>query len=137
MTLFAHKLSRYLGVEGGVLLKGKIFRSLGERVPAFKTINNALFAAPAWKWGLALVPLYGAIQGKPRVDNLDLNQSLALSTTGVIWSYYGCVVRPTAHLLVAVNIALLTVNGYNVVRKLQFDYMSDEEKAKFLADLEK
>lgn len=125
-------VARYGGVEGGMLLKGP-FRSFADKTPAFKNANNALFMAPAWKWGLSIVPLVGAIRGEPSVENLDLNLSLALSTTGIIWSYYGLMVRPTAYLLVAVNVCLLGVNGYNVVRKVKFDGLSDTEKAAFLA----
>lgn len=126
-------VARYGGVEGGVLLKGP-FRALSESNPTFKKVNNALFMAPAWKWGLSVVPLIGAIRGEPSVENLDLNLSMALSTTGIIWSYYGLKVRPTAYLLVAVNLALLGVNGYNVVRKMKYDSLSDVEKAAFLAN---
>jgi hypothetical protein len=77
--------------------------------------------APAWKWGLAITPLYGIIIGVPGVENVDMNQSLALAFTGVVWSYYATLVRPRANLLLAVNIALLGVNGYNVVRKYRYD----------------
>lgn len=96
------------------------------------------------------MPLYGIIQGKPAVQDLDLNQSLALAATGMVWTYYGFLVIPRyvadtcapmipccaafvtwrsendtrvacdrADLLIAVNVALLAVNGYNVVRKVR------------------
>ncbi len=44
--------------------------------------------------GLAIVPLYGILEGKPAVKDLDLNQSLALSLTGLVWTYYGFLVVP-------------------------------------------
>jgi hypothetical protein len=44
--------------------------------------------------GLAIVPLYGILQGKPTVKDLDLNQSLALSLTGLVWTSYGFLVVP-------------------------------------------
>jgi len=112
---------KFLGVEGGVLLKGKYFRALGEKYTTFKHMNNALFVAPAFKWGLAIVPLIGAIEGRPPVDQIDEMQAMSLSVSGLIWSYYGFLVRPTAYLLVAVNLALLGANGNNVYRKLKWN----------------
>jgi hypothetical protein len=112
---------KYHGVEGGVLLRSTFFTNLGRRFPLFRKCNNALWAAPAFKWGLSIVPLYGILQGKPKVEDLDLKQSLALSFTGLVWSYYGFLVEPRADLLIAVNVALLTVNGYNVFRKLRYE----------------
>jgi hypothetical protein len=44
--------------------------------------------------GLAIVPLYGIFEGKPAVKDLDLNQSMALSLTGLVWTYYGFLVVP-------------------------------------------
>lgn len=40
------------------------------------------------------MPLYGILEGKPAVKDLDLNQSLALSLTGLVWTYYGFLVVP-------------------------------------------
>ncbi len=55
----------------------------------FKKMNNgrrligcnesALWASPTWKWGLAIVPLYGAITGVPSIEKVDLNSTLALT----------------------------------------------------------
>ncbi|KNC56308.1 uncharacterized protein AMSG_02278 [Thecamonas trahens ATCC 50062] len=114
-------LARYSGIEGGVLLRGKVFQQLGEKYPSFKKFNNVLTVAPAWKWGLAAVPLYGAVSGDVQVENIDLKTSGALSLTGIVWAYYGMLVRPTAYLLVAVNMALLAVNGTNVARKVMYN----------------
>ena len=55
------------------------------------------------------------------MENIDMKTSAALSLTGVVWAYYGLLVRPKALLLVAVNIALLAVNGTNLVRKYRYD----------------
>jgi len=89
--------------------------------PVTRWCNNALNAAPTFKWGLSLVPLYGAITGHPPVQHLDLNQSLALATTGIVWSYYALLVTPRADMLFAVSIALLCSNGFNVYRKMKYD----------------
>ena len=50
-----------------------------------------------------------------------MKTSAALSLTGMVWAYYGLLVRPKALLLVAVNVALLAVNGTNLVRKYRYD----------------
>ena len=87
-------LRNYLGVNGGVLLRGGPFTSLNQSSPTFKKFNNALTLAPLWKWGLAIVPLMGVFTGVPAVENLDVNTSIALASTGAIWAYYSTLVRP-------------------------------------------
>ena len=87
-------LRKYLGVEGGVLLRGGPFTSLNASSPTFRKFNNALTLAPLWKWGLAIVPLMGVFTGTPSVENLDVNTSIALASTGAIWAYYSTLVRP-------------------------------------------
>ena len=87
-------LRRYLGVDGGVLLRGGPFASLNATSPTFRKFNNALTLAPLWKWGLAIVPLMGVFTGTPSVENLDVNTSIALASTGAIWAYYSTLVRP-------------------------------------------
>jgi len=87
-------LRRYLGVDGGILLRGGPFTSLNATSPTFKKFNNALTLAPLWKWGLAIVPLMGVFTGTPTVENLDVNTSIALASTGAIWAYYSTLVRP-------------------------------------------
>ena len=44
-------LKKYHGVQGGILFRGKTAQKLADKFPLFKTMNNALWAAPAWKWG--------------------------------------------------------------------------------------
>ena len=44
--------------------------------------------------GLAIEPLYSALTGNPPVERLDLETSVALTSTGVVWAYYGLLVRP-------------------------------------------
>jgi hypothetical protein len=68
-------LKKYHGVQGGVLFRGKAAQKLAESYPALKSMNNALWAAPAWKWGLAIVPLYGVLTGSP-VEKVDFNNAL-------------------------------------------------------------
>lgn len=114
-------LKPYLGVEGGILLRGPYFRQLGQKYPAFAKMNHALNLAPMWKWGLAIVPLYGVFTNNPPVDKLDVNTSLALASTGVVWGYYSLLVRPRATALFFVSCALTGANGFNVVRRLRYE----------------
>ena len=112
---------RYLGVEGGVLLRGGPFARLNATSPTFKKFNNALTLAPLWKWGLAIVPLMGVVTGVPTVENLDVHTSIALATTGAIWAYYSTLVRPKAVSLGVVSVALVLANGYNVYRRYDYE----------------
>ena len=116
----------YLGVQGGVLLRGKTFQALAAKSPLFAQMNNVLTLAPLWKWGLAIVPLTQVLTGKPAVENLDVNTSLSLAATGGIWAYYSTLIRPTAYSLMTVSVALFLSNGYNVYRR----YIYEVNKAK-------
>lgn len=114
-------LKRYHGVEGGILFRGKQAQKLQQKYPMLKNMNNALWAAPAWKWGLAIVPLYGAITGIPTIEKVDLNNALALTGTGAIWAYYSMLVRPRSLGLFSVSVALVLSNGWNVYRRMKYD----------------
>lgn len=120
-------LKKYHGVQGGVLFRGKAAQSLTAKYPQLASMNNALWAAPAWKWGLAIVPLYGALTGGIPIEKVDLNNSLALTGTGAIWAYYSMLVRPKSIGLFSVSVALVAANGWNVVRKYKYD---QEQKQK-------
>jgi hypothetical protein len=128
-------LDRFRGEHGGLVFKGAWAMKLMETSTPFRTANSYLFLAPAWKWGLAIAPLYGIYLGVPAVENLDLNQSLALTFTGIVWAYYSMLIRPIGYLLFAVNIALLAVNGYNVYRRINYDRQQTEDAAAATADM--
>jgi hypothetical protein len=118
-------LKPYMGVEGGVLLRGKMFEKLNAN-PTFRKYNTALELAPLWKWGLAVVPLVGVVTGKPAVENIDLNTSLSLAGTGAIWAYYSTLITPRATKLLYVSVALFFANGYNIARRVK--YNMDQQK---------
>ncbi|KNC84863.1 hypothetical protein SARC_02945 [Sphaeroforma arctica JP610] len=106
------------------LFANKVALSMEKSVPGFAFVNNVTNSAPLWKWALAIVPLTQAVTGEPSVDKLDLNQSLSLTFTGIVWSYYATIIQPQnagSKALCAVNIALLTSNGYNAYRKMKYD----------------
>ena len=76
------------------------------------------------KYLLAIVPLTQAITGEPPVEKLDLNQSLSLTFTGIVWAYYATIIQPQnagSRALCLVNVALLSSNGYNAYRRLKYD----------------
>eukprot|EP01087_Luapelamoeba_hula_P004941 TRINITY_DN1495_c1_g1_i1.p1 TRINITY_DN1495_c1_g1~~TRINITY_DN1495_c1_g1_i1.p1 ORF type:complete len:157 (+),score=12.78 TRINITY_DN1495_c1_g1_i1:40-471(+) len=111
----------YLGVPGGVIFRSPRAQAFFARHPKLEPFNNVLLVAPTMKWSLALVPLYGAIQGKPTPEDIDLNQAAALTFTGAVWTYYSTLVVPKAYMLMAVNSALFAANGWNVFRRLRYD----------------
>eukprot|EP00029_Vermamoeba_vermiformis_P011899 TRINITY_DN6708_c0_g1_i1.p1 TRINITY_DN6708_c0_g1~~TRINITY_DN6708_c0_g1_i1.p1 ORF type:complete len:145 (-),score=25.78 TRINITY_DN6708_c0_g1_i1:72-506(-) len=102
------------------LIGGKTGEAL-DKNPVTRWFNNVLNVAPLAKWGLSVMPLYGVFTGKPAAKDLDLNQSLALTFTGAVWTYYALIITPRSELLCAVNLALFSVNGYNVYRKMKYD----------------
>ena len=92
-----------------------------DKLPLLKTLNNVYNAAPASKWGLSIVPLYGVFVGYPPVEKIDLNTSASLCATGSVWSVYALMIQPQnagSRALCAVNCAMAMVNGYNCYRKV-------------------
>lgn len=80
-----------------------------------------MFVAPLWKWVLAFTPVYSAMLGLPLVGDIDLFQTCALAFTGLVWTYYCLLIRPTAWILVFVNFVMLCVNSYNIWRRWKYD----------------
>jgi len=118
-------IKKYLGQP--YLFSGARAQALQEKIPVLKWCNNVLNAAPAFKWGLSIVPLYGVFVGSPKVENIDLKQSVALATTGGVWTYYATLVKPRANILLVCSAALLGVHGFNISRRLSYER---EQKAK-------
>jgi len=108
-------------LKNPTMLSGPRWKKLEEKSRFFKWWNNALNAAPGFKWALSIVPLYGVLIGNPPVEKIDIKQSIALTFTGSVWSYYALLVKPTAYLLMACNLALLGVHGYNITRRVKYD----------------
>ena len=99
-------------------------KPLEDKIPAVKIFNNVYNAAPASKWGLSIVPLYGVFVGTPPVEKIDFNTSASLCATGTVWSVYALMIQPQnagSRALCAVNAAMGMVNGYNCYRKLNAD----------------
>ena len=110
-------LGRKHWLGDGRLFRGATAQKLEESVPGFKWINNAINAAPSQKWMLSIVPLMDLSRGNPPVEKIDLKQTLALATTGGIWSIYSLLIYPRGWLLFACNVSLFGVHAYNISRK--------------------
>jgi len=106
------------------LFANKFVQRLESKFSVVATFNDVTNAAPGWKWFLSIVPLTQALYGNPPVEKLDLNQSASLTFTGVVWAYYATLIQPQnagSRALMLCNLALCSVNGYNVARKLRFE----------------
>eukprot|EP00667_Euglena_gracilis_P017102 EG_transcript_17968 len=62
--------------------------------PVIAQCNSVLNIAPTFKWALSIVPMLGIFQGYPPPEKLDIMQTVALFTTGCVWSFYAIIIRP-------------------------------------------
>eukprot|EP00760_Papus_ankaliazontas_P030481 PhM_4_TR4855/c0_g1_i1/m.2370/K22139/MPC2; mitochondrial pyruvate carrier 2 len=111
-------------------------KPLEEKNPIIKWLNIVYNTAPASKWTLSLVPMYGVFVGVPAPENIDLNTSVALTATGVVWAYYSTVITPASTSLFIVNCAMGSVNGYNAYRAFSYQ-QQQQQKNKTLQTEEK
>ncbi|XP_078158509.1 mitochondrial pyruvate carrier 4-like [Carex rostrata] len=87
-----------------------------------KTIH---FWAPTFKWGISIANI--ADFAKPP-EKISYPQQIAVTATGVIWSRYSLVVTPKNWNLFSVNVAMACTGIYQLSRKIQQDYLSEEEE---------
>eukprot|EP00128_Syssomonas_multiformis_P009350 Colp12_sorted_trinity150504_noHs@16959 len=90
------------------------------------------YMAPMWKWVLSIVPLSQALVGKPPVENIDLKQSGALMSTGVVWAYYSTLIQPQnagSRALMLCNLAMGSTHGFNVFRKFRHEQAKAKEES--------
>ena len=88
--------------------------------PFIQSINSVYNVAPASKWGLSIVPLYGVFTGYPAVEKIDENTTFSLACTGFVWTIYAMIISPQnagSRALATVNACMFCVNGYNFSRK--------------------
>eukprot|EP00128_Syssomonas_multiformis_P009349 Colp12_sorted_trinity150504_noHs@14442 len=105
---------------------------LEEKSAFFKKINDVTYMAPMWKWVLSIVPLSQALVGKPPVENIDLKQSGALMSTGVVWAYYSTLIQPQnagSRALMLCNLAMGSTHGFNVFRKFRHEQAKAKEES--------
>ena len=113
-------LHKYVG-------NGTVFQALKpleQKFPFLKSVNSIYNLAPASKWGLSIVPLYGVFVGSPPVEKIDANTSGALACTGFVWTIYALMIQPQnagSRMLALVNFCMGSVNGYNCYRKFTYD----------------
>lgn len=120
--------SRYLGNPH--IFTGKWALALEERSAIFAKVNNILYVAPMVKWALSIVPITLAVTGTVQVDKIDIKTSAALMTTGIVWTYYGFLLRKNnagMAALMGVNAAMAIVHGTNTYRA--WKYQNEKKKA--------
>eukprot|EP00744_Colponema_vietnamica_P008067 GILI01011534.1.p1 GENE.GILI01011534.1~~GILI01011534.1.p1 ORF type:complete len:140 (+),score=24.25 GILI01011534.1:47-466(+) len=94
-----------------------------EHIPAVKFLNNVYNTAPASKWSLSIVPLYGVLSGNSPPEKIDMNTSGSLACTGFVWTIYALMIQPQnsgSRALAAVNFCMGSVNGYKCYKKKQY-----------------
>jgi hypothetical protein len=98
------------------------FQALWNHPAGPKTIH---FWAPTFKWGISIANI--ADFAKPP-ENISYPQQMAVTATGLIWSRYSMVITPKNWNLFSVNVAMACTGIYQLSRKIQQDYLSEEEE---------
>ena len=80
---------------------------------------TVFFWAPASKMMLSANNL---VDLEKDTNKMSLNNQLALTATGVIWTRYCFVIQPVNYNLAAVNAILGVSSAYHAVRKIKADY---------------
>jgi hypothetical protein len=75
------------------------------------------FWAPTMKWAITFANI-ADLKRDPRT--MSLNQQLAVTGTGIIWSRYSFVITPVNYNLFAVNIVMAMIGGYQLSRILTY-----------------
>ena len=89
--------------------------------------KTVFFWAPTMKWGLVMAGL-GDLS-RP-ADKLSLTQTIALASTGVIWSRYSMVIKPKNWNLFSVNLFVGAIGIYQLGRIFRFRMDNDGNKEK-------
>ena len=75
------------------------------------------FWAPLFKW---MITIANIKDFKRPVENISINQQIAIFLTGVIWSRYSMVITPINFNLMSVNMAMSATAAYQLYRKYRF-----------------
>ncbi|KAJ8912090.1 hypothetical protein NQ315_012838, partial [Exocentrus adspersus] len=75
--------------------------------------KTIFFWAPLFKWGLVIAGL-ADLRRDP--TTISLFQTLSLAITGLIWSRYSIVVIPRNYLLLSVNLFVMLIQCYQLIR---------------------
>ena len=106
---------------------------LYSKYPIVKSLNSVYNLAPASKWGLSVVPLFGCITGTQKIEKVNFNTSVSLAITGCVWTVYALIITPQnfgSKMLATVNFAMGSVNGYNAYRRYLFDQALNKSEEK-------
>eukprot|EP00026_Physarum_polycephalum_P014001 Phypoly_transcript_14467.p1 GENE.Phypoly_transcript_14467~~Phypoly_transcript_14467.p1 ORF type:complete len:143 (-),score=19.91 Phypoly_transcript_14467:98-526(-) len=101
------------------ILNTKWALALEKTNPLFAKCNNILHVAPIVKWALSVVPITLAFTGAVPPEKIDMKQSAALGTTGVVWTFYAILLRKQNAGMLAlgsVNATMAIVNFTNFIR---------------------
>ncbi|XP_030241434.1 mitochondrial pyruvate carrier 2 isoform X1 [Drosophila navojoa] len=80
--------------------------------------KTVFFWGPLGKWGLVLAGIGDLVKRPPQ--NVSLNQSGVLATTGLIWSRYSVVIIPKNYSLLAVNLVVFLTQGFLIAKHLKW-----------------
>eukprot|EP01111_Echinosteliopsis_oligospora_P002078 TRINITY_DN1304_c0_g1_i1.p1 TRINITY_DN1304_c0_g1~~TRINITY_DN1304_c0_g1_i1.p1 ORF type:complete len:146 (+),score=22.25 TRINITY_DN1304_c0_g1_i1:43-480(+) len=128
-TSTAPKLPGFLGrlanfyVGNRRMFSGKWMQNLEQKNPIVAKLNDVLNLAPAVKWGLSIVPIGLALSGAVPPEKVDIKQSAALGTTGIVWTYYGFLLsrmNPGMLSLMLVNASMAAVHCTNFFRGITY-----------------
>ncbi|XP_018566859.1 mitochondrial pyruvate carrier 3-like [Anoplophora glabripennis] len=75
--------------------------------------QTVFFWAPLFKWGLVIA---GLADLKRDPSTISIQQTLALTFTGVIWSRYSLVIIPKNYLLFSVNLFICLIQFFQLYR---------------------
>ncbi|PON44610.1 Mitochondrial pyruvate carrier [Trema orientale] len=85
-----------------------------------KTIH---FWAPTFKWGITIANILDST--KPP-EELSYPQQAALTCSGLVWAKYSTVITPKNWTLFSVSIGMAATAGYQLARKIQHDFSSED-----------
>lgn len=78
--------------------------------------KTVFFWAPTFKWGLVIA---GVSDLTRPADTLSIPQTVALATTGFIWSRYSLVIIPKNYYLFSVNLFIGITQLYQLIRAMR------------------
>ncbi|KAF5289047.1 hypothetical protein FQA39_LY03926 [Lamprigera yunnana] len=79
--------------------------------------KTVFFWAPTFKWGLVIAGI--SDMARP-AESLSVPQTLALASTGFIWSRYSLVIIPKNYYLFSVNLFIGITQLYQLTRAIRY-----------------
>ena len=110
MTIFVHHVRN-------ALMKLPLPAGMKKMIDHPAGILTIFFWAPAFKW---MITFANIKDFKRPVENISVNQQIAIFLTGVIWSRYSMVITPINYNLMSVNMAMSTTAAYQLYRRIKY-----------------